>query len=79
MLVEIFKCSEKNGADLTLSDNGIRGLAMIMDHCADMTVNAIGILPSKEGLATESGGRTARAIERMVKVGIKQGLQSFYP
>ena len=46
MLADFFNISNENDVKLTLSDNGLRGLAMLMDHCADLTINAIGIVPS---------------------------------
>ena len=46
MLADFFNISDGNEVELTLSNNGLRGLAMLMDHCADLTINAIGIVPS---------------------------------
>ena len=43
---DFFNISDGNEVELTLSNNGLRGLAMLMDHCADLTINAIGIVPS---------------------------------
>ena len=45
MLADFFNISNENDVKLTLSDNGLRGLAMLMDHCADLTIDAIGIIP----------------------------------
>ena len=46
MLADFFNISDGNEVGLTLSNNGLRGLAMLMEHCADLTINAIGIIPS---------------------------------
>ena len=46
MLADFFNISDGNEVELTLSNNGLRGLAMLMEHCADLTINAIGIIPS---------------------------------
>ena len=46
MLADFFNIADGNEVELTLSNNGLRGLAMLMDHCADLTINAIGIVPS---------------------------------
>ena len=45
MLADFFNISDGNEVGLTLSNNGLRGLAMLMEHCADLTINAIGIIP----------------------------------
>ena len=46
MLADFFNISDGNEVELTLSNNGLRGLAMLLDHCADLTIDAIGIIPS---------------------------------
>ena len=46
MLADFFNISDGNEVELTLSNDSLRGLAMIMDHCADLTINAFGIIPS---------------------------------
>ena len=46
MLADFFNVSDGNEVGLTLSNDSLRGLAMLMDHCADLTINAIGIVPS---------------------------------
>ena len=45
MLADFFNISDGNEVELTLSNNGLRGLAMLMEHCADLTISAIGIIP----------------------------------
>ena len=45
MLADFFNISDGNEVELTLSNNGLRGLAMLMEHCADLTIDAIGIIP----------------------------------
>ena len=45
MLADFFNISDGNEVELTLSNNGLRGLAMLLDHCADLTIDAIGIIP----------------------------------
>ena len=45
MLSDFFNISDGNEVGLTLSNNGLRGLAMLMEHCADSTISAIGIIP----------------------------------
>ena len=44
MLADFFNISDGNEVELTLSNNGLRGLAMLLEHCADLTINAIGII-----------------------------------
>ena len=46
MLADFFNISDGNEVELTLSNDSLRGLAMLMDHCADLTINAFGIIPS---------------------------------
>ena len=46
MLADFFNISDGNEVELTLSNNGLRGLAMLLDHCADLTIDAIGIIPN---------------------------------
>ena len=46
MISDFFKIADGNEVELTLSNNGLRGLAMLLDHCADLTIDAIGIIPS---------------------------------
>ena len=44
MLADFFNISDGNEVELTLSNNGLRGLAMLLDHCADLTIDAIALL-----------------------------------
>ena len=55
MLADFFNISDGNEVELTLSNNGLRGLAMLLDHCADLTIDAIGIIPS--GPLQMAGGK----------------------
>lgn len=45
MLHDFFNISDGNEEELTLSNNGLRGLALLMEHCSDLTINAIGVVP----------------------------------
>lgn len=49
MMTDVLNVADKSEHDFILSDNGRRGMAMIAEHCADLTISAIGILPPVEG------------------------------
>ena len=60
MLADFFNVSDGNDVGLTLSNDSLRGLAMLMDHCADLTINAFGIIPSSPSHLKEAEESAAK-------------------